>query len=57
VSEPLPETRPPDTMYEAIEPDETLARKNIRMGWLLVGLFILLFGGTFLVAYAYLWLD
>jgi hypothetical protein len=57
VSEPLPETRPPDTMYEAIEPDEALARKNIRMGWLLVGLFILLFGGTFLVAYAYLWLD
>ena len=57
MSEPLPETRPPDTMYEAIEPDETLARKNIRFGWLLVGLFILLFGGTFLVAYAYLWLD
>jgi hypothetical protein len=57
VSEPLPETRPPDTMYEAIEPDEALARKNIRFGWLLVGLFIVLFGGTFLVAYAYLWLD
>jgi hypothetical protein len=57
VSEPLPETRPPDTMYEAIEPDEALARKNIRLGWAFVGLFIVLFGGTFLVAYAYLWLD
>jgi hypothetical protein len=57
VTESLPETRPPETMHAAIEPDEALARKNMRFGWLLVGLFILLFGGTFLVAYAYLWLD
>jgi len=57
MAEPLPETRPPDTMYEAIEPDDTLARKNIRFAWLLVALFLVLFGGTFLVAYAYLWLS
>jgi hypothetical protein len=57
VTEPLPENRPPDTMYEAIEPDAALARKNIRFAWFLVVLFLLLFGGTFLVGLAYLWLS
>ncbi|HZQ66521.1 MAG TPA: hypothetical protein VFA66_14995 [Gaiellaceae bacterium] len=57
MAEPLPETRPPDTMHEAIEPDEALARKNMRLGWMLLGVFLLLFGGSFLVAYAYLWLS
>jgi hypothetical protein len=57
MAEPLPETRPPDTMYEAIEPDAALGRRNARFAWLLVGLFLVLFGGTFLVAYAYLWLS
>jgi uncharacterized membrane protein (DUF485 family) len=57
VSEPLPETRPPDTMYEAIEPDAALARRNTRFGWTLVVLFLALFGGTFLVAFAYNWLS
>ena len=57
MTETLPETRPPETMHEAIEPDDALARKNIRLAWALVALFLLLFGGTFLVAVAYLWLD
>ena len=57
MAEPLPETRPPDTMHEAIEPDAPLARKNMLLGWMLLGIFLLLFGGTFLVAYAYLWLS
>jgi hypothetical protein len=57
MSEPLPETRPPETMYAAIEPDEALARKNLRLAWLLVALLVLLFGGTFLVAYVYNWLS
>jgi uncharacterized membrane protein (DUF485 family) len=57
VAEPLPETRPHDTMHEAIQPDDALARKNMRFAWLLVLLFLILFGGTFLVGYAYLWLD
>ena len=57
MTEPLPETRPPETMHEAIEPDAALARKNTRLAWLLVVLFVLLFGGTFLVGLAYLWLD
>ena len=57
MTETLRETRPPDTMHEAIEPDEALARKNLRFAWLLAVLFLILFGGTFLVGYAYLWLS
>ena len=34
-----------------------LRRKNMRWGWALLGLFILLFGGTVAVAYIYLWLS
>ena len=57
MTEVLPETRPPETMHEAIEPDAALARKNMRLAWLLVALFLILFGGTFAVALAYLWLS
>jgi hypothetical protein len=57
MAELLPETRPPDTMYQAIEPDAALARKNMRFATLLAVLFLLLFGGTFLVGLAYLWLS
>jgi hypothetical protein len=34
-----------------------LARKNLRWGWALFGLFLLLFAGTIAVAYIYLWLS
>ena len=37
--------------------DPELARKNLRLGWLLFGVFWLLFAGTFLVAVLYLQLD
>ena len=57
MTELLPDTRPPETMYEAIEPDEALARKNVRLALFLVALFLVLFGGTFLVAYVYNWLS
>jgi hypothetical protein len=57
MTETLPESRPPETMHEAVEPDEALARKNLRLAWLLVVLFLILFGGTFLVGYAYIWLS
>jgi uncharacterized membrane protein (DUF485 family) len=57
MTEALPESRPPDTMYAATEPDEALARKNLRFAWFLVLLFLILFGGTFLIGYAYLWLS
>jgi hypothetical protein len=57
MTEPLPQPVPPETLRPAIEPDAALARKNVRFAWALVGLFLLLFGGTFLVAEAYLWLK
>jgi hypothetical protein len=37
--------------------DRELARKNARLGWLLFGLFWLLFAGTFAVALLYLHYD
>ncbi|HEY2327680.1 MAG TPA: hypothetical protein VGH52_09370 [Gaiellaceae bacterium] len=37
--------------------DADIARKNIVFGWALLGLFLLLFGGTIAVAYIYLWLS
>ena len=37
--------------------DPELARKNVRLGWLLFGLFLLLFAGTWGVALLYLQYD
>jgi hypothetical protein len=37
--------------------DPELARKNMRLGWAIFGLFVLLFAGTFLIALVYLQLD
>ncbi len=44
-------------LREPIELTPELARKNVRWAWSLVGLFLVLFGGTFLVGYVYLWLS
>ena len=52
-----PANRPPDTLHEAVSPDGALARKNNVWGLLLLGLFLLLFAGTFVVGLVYLWLD
>jgi hypothetical protein len=37
--------------------DPQLARKNMRLGWALFGLFVLLFAGTFVVALIYIALS
>ena len=37
--------------------DTELSRRNLRFGWALFGLFVLLFAGTFLIALLYLQLD
>jgi hypothetical protein len=37
--------------------DAELARKNMRFGWALFGLFWLLFAGTVGIAYLWLWLS
>jgi hypothetical protein len=57
VTEPLLEGRPPDTLHDAVSPTPEIERKNVRFVWGLVGLVLLLFGGTFLIGLTYLWLD
>jgi hypothetical protein len=57
MTEPLPEPLHPGTTVEAVEAERELARRNVRFGLALFGLFILLFAGTVLVALAYLALD
>jgi hypothetical protein len=58
MAEPLPEPTPPTTLVEPPDiAERELARKNMQWGWALFGLFVLLFGGTVLVALVYLWLD
>jgi hypothetical protein len=37
--------------------DPELARKNIRLGFALLAITLVLFAGSILVAYAYNWLD
>ena len=57
MSELAPPSRPPDLMHSAVESTPELERKNMRWGWGLFGLFLLLFGGTFGVGLVYLWLS
>jgi hypothetical protein len=59
MAEPLPEPpAPPVAEYPSPGPtDPEIARRNLRWGWALFGLFWLLFGGTIAVAYIYLWLS
>jgi hypothetical protein len=47
----------PVPVADAAADEAEVARKNLRWAWALFALFILLFGGTVLVAYAYLWLS
>jgi hypothetical protein len=54
VTEPLPETRQPDFVVEPLEPNVELAHRNNVLGLALFGLFLLIFGGTFLIAFVYL---
>jgi hypothetical protein len=57
VTEPIPQPPPPRTTFPPVDPSLALARKNLAWGLALFGIFCLLFGGTVLVALAYLWLD
>jgi hypothetical protein len=47
----------PVTTADAAADEAEVARNNLRWAWGLFGLFCLLFGGTVLVAQAYLWLS
>jgi hypothetical protein len=57
VTEPVPETRPPDVVVQPVEPDRELAHRNNVLGIALFGLSLLLFAGTFLIALIYLVVD
>jgi hypothetical protein len=57
VTEPLPENRPPDFAVEPIAPDAELAHRNNVFGLALFGLFLLIFGGTWVIAFLYLAVD
>jgi hypothetical protein len=57
MTEPLIEPEPATTFVDPAETERLLAQKNMAWGWALLGLFLALFGGTVLVALAYLWLD
>jgi len=54
VTEPVPERTAPPVTVEPVEPDHELAHRNNVFGLALFGLFLLLFGGTFLIAFVYL---
>jgi hypothetical protein len=47
----------PEMFVDPADAERELARKNMAWGWALFALFCALFGGTVLVAAAYLWLD
>jgi len=53
VTEPLV-TPTPDDLVEPRDLEAELARRNLVLGWLLFGLFVLLFAGTIGVALVYL---
>ena len=54
MTERLPEPRPPEVTVAPVEPDAEMAHRNNVLGLALFGLFLLLFGGTFLIAFVYL---
>jgi hypothetical protein len=63
LTEPVDEPRPSEPVPRASEPVEPadpaheLAHRNVVFGWALLGLFLLLFAGTWLVAFIYLALN
>ena len=53
MTDPVEQPRHPMTQVEPPDPEAESARVNIVWGWALFGLFLLIFGGTFLVAFVY----
>jgi predicted signal transduction protein with EAL and GGDEF domain len=56
VDEPPPaeSVPPPVDPVEAEDPHDALGAKNTALGWALFGLFVLLFAGTWAIAFVYL---
>jgi hypothetical protein len=57
MDEPLPVSHPPDLMHDAVGPSPELSRRNMRFALTLALLTLVLFGGTFGIGLAYLWLT
>ena len=60
MTEPLESPPPSEAVpppVAPVDPVRELARKNVAFGWALFGLFLLLFAGTWVVAFIYLALD
>ena len=60
LTEPMDEPSPADVVpkpVEPVDPERELARKNMVFGLALLGLFLLLFAGVWVVAFIYLALD
>ena len=47
----------PATTHDPVDPEHEVARKNMTMGLMLFGVFLLLFAGTWIVAFIYLAVD
>ena len=57
MTEPLREPRPPQTTHAPRDPELEAAHRNVRLGLALFAFFLLLFGGSVIVAVVYLALD
>ena len=57
MTEPLPEAPPPRTVTPPVEGTPEIARRNVLLGWSLVGIVLLIAAGAVLVAFIYLHFD
>jgi hypothetical protein len=57
MAEPLPESRPPRTTYEPVEPSGDVAKKNRPLALALFGIAVLMAAGAVLVSLVYLQFD
>ncbi len=57
MTEPVEEPPGPATTVEPVDPEREVARKNVALGLSLFGVFLLLFAGTWVVAFIYLAVD
>jgi hypothetical protein len=57
MTERAPDPYRPQGPQQPVDPGEEIARRNVRLGLALFGLFLLLLAGTFAVGFVYLALD